>query len=61
MGMQQEVLWRSVEADAPSPGCFVELSRDEDAKAGEGVSIKLTGSRIDGVMRACSGVRSRLR
>lgn len=37
MGMQQDsVEWRSVELDAPSPGCFVELSRDEDAKAGEG-------------------------
>lgn len=34
---KDEVVWRSVESDEPSPGCFVELSRDEFAKAGNGI------------------------
>lgn len=36
--MQQESLvWRSVECDPPSPGCFVHLSRDDQAKPDEGI------------------------
>lgn len=34
---QEEIVWRSVEDDPPAPGCFVELSCDENVKPDDAI------------------------